>query len=132
MGVVEHLGRGADVGDHDGPAVASQAVLQDPGQLAVPVRDVGFLALRRKTKSRVDISPRNEANLDVWVHFECTQTSESQRNMEPSRGLRRENTRNESLRRTNTESGKSSACDTHDANGDETTTGRVFVAACEV
>ena len=38
LGLVEGGGRAAD--DHGGPAVPPQGVLQDPGHLTVPVRDV--------------------------------------------------------------------------------------------
>lgn len=38
-GLVVVEGGGADVGDHDGLAVAAQRVLQDPRQLRVPAAD---------------------------------------------------------------------------------------------
>lgn len=37
--LVGEVGRG-DIGDHDGPTVAADRVLQEPGQLGVPVGNV--------------------------------------------------------------------------------------------
>ena len=58
VGVIIWLGWGANIGNHDRSAVASQGVLQYPCQLAVSVRYVSFLAL--KQMRTMHISHRNK------------------------------------------------------------------------
>lgn len=48
VGVIKWLGWGANVGNHNCPAVATQGVLQYPCQLAVPVRYVSLLTLKQR------------------------------------------------------------------------------------
>ena len=43
QGLVDVLLLGADVDEHQGLAVASQAVLEEVGELGVPIGDVGVL-----------------------------------------------------------------------------------------
>lgn len=52
LGVVVRLGRGANVGNHDRPAVSSQRVFKQSSQLAVSVRYVSLLTLKQTRKVR--------------------------------------------------------------------------------
>mmetsp|Transcript_73097 Transcript_73097/g.128793 ORF Transcript_73097/g.128793 Transcript_73097/m.128793 type:complete len:413 (-) Transcript_73097:884-2122(-) len=61
-------GAGAHGSQHDGPAVPAQRVLQHAGQLAVPVRHVAGLLLRRQSIDAVAQGQEGAVDVDALPH----------------------------------------------------------------